>query len=172
MRAFEQIGDADYPDIERDYHHVDACCMYLATRPSVYDTVVTPNMFGDIITDLGAAIAGGMGIAASGNLNPRFDPNDPATGGPSMFEPVHGSSPDIAGQDKANPLATIDTLAMLLRETGKIQHDNTMIATGDRVAEAVQRITPEFAGKPLDRSGYSTTRIGDMTAAALTQQPA
>ena len=185
FRAFQQIGDADYPDIERDYHHVDACCMYLATRPEVYDTVVTPNMFGDIITDLGAAIAGGMGIAASGNLNPRFAPGSAETseagqargergpsessgsGGPSMFEPVHGSSPDIAGQDKANPLATIDTLAMLLRETGKQQSDAAMLEAADLVANAVQQVTPNFAGKPLDRSGYSTTQIGDMAVEAL-----
>jgi 3-isopropylmalate dehydrogenase len=155
MRAFKEIGEADYPDIERDYHHVDACCMYLATKPEVYDTVVTPNMFGDIITDLGAAVAGGMGIAASGNLNPRFDREDATSGGPSMFEPVHGSAPDIAGQNKANPLATIDTLAMLLTETGRL------------VAEAVQRVTPKFEGKPLDRSGLGTDEIGNMAVEAL-----
>jgi 3-isopropylmalate dehydrogenase len=124
-------------------------------------------MFGDIITDLGAAVAGGMGIAASGNLNPRFDRDDPTSGGPSMFEPVHGSSPDIAGQNKANPLATLDTLAMLLNETGKLQQDRAMQEVGRRVAEAVQRITPEFAGKPLDRSGLSTDAIGEMAVEAL-----
>jgi len=167
MRAFQEIGEHDYPDIERDYHHVDACCMYLATKPEVYDTVVTPNMFGDIITDLGAAIAGGMGIAASGNLNPRFDRDDPTSGGPSMFEPVHGSSPDIAGRNKANPLATIDTLAMLLRETGKIQNDAMMQRTADLVADAVQQVTPKFAGKPLDRSGLGTDDIGDMAVEAI-----
>jgi len=167
MRAFQQIGDGDYPDIERDYHHVDACCMYLATRPEVYDTVVTPNMFGDIITDLGAAIAGGMGIAASGNLNPRFDREAPESGGPSMFEPVHGSSPDIAGQNKVNPLATIDTLAMLLTETGKIQNDAAMGEAGRAIARAVQKVTQRFEGKPLDRSGFATDAIGDMVVQAL-----
>jgi 3-isopropylmalate dehydrogenase len=162
FRAFTEIGQADFPDIERVYHHVDACCMYMATKPEIYDTVVVSNMFGDIITDLGAAIAGGMGIAASGNLNP-----DPDSGSPSMFEPVHGSSPDIAGQNKANPLATIDTLAMLLRETGRKKSDSKLIAAGNRVAEAVQKVTPKFSGKRLDRSGYSTTDIGKMCLDAL-----
>ena len=161
-RTFHAIGAAEYSDIEREYHHVDACCMYLATKPEIYDTVVVPNMFGDIITDLGAAIAGGMGIAASGNLNP-----DPSNGNPSMFEPVHGSSPDIAGQNKANPLAAIDTLAMLLAETGKFKGDEKLIAGGQRVAKAVQAVTPRFTGKRLDRSGFSTTEIGQMIVEAL-----
>jgi 3-isopropylmalate dehydrogenase len=162
MRAFERIGAQHYPGIERQYHHVDACCMYLVTKPEIYDVIVTANMFGDIITDLGAAIAGGMGIAASGNLNP--DPDNPA---PSMFEPVHGSSPDIAGQNKANPLACIDSLAMLLRETGRLKGQPKLIQAGDRVAEAVQQVTPRFAGKRLDRSGYGTDEIGRMVLEAL-----
>ncbi|QDU71988.1 3-isopropylmalate dehydrogenase [Mucisphaera calidilacus] len=162
FRAFEAIGEADYADIEREYHHVDACCMYLATKPEIYDTVVVPNMFGDIITDLGAAIAGGMGIAASGNLNP-----DPSNPNPSMFEPVHGSSPDIAGQNKANPLACIDSLAMLLRETGRTQGKPALEAAGERVGAAVLAVTPKFTGKKLDRSGYGTSEIGDMVLEAL-----
>ncbi|XAM01539.1 3-isopropylmalate dehydrogenase [Phycisphaeraceae bacterium D3-23] len=161
MEAFREIA-AEYPDIETDYHHVDACCMYMATRPEVYDTIVVPNMFGDIITDLGAAIAGGMGIAASGNLNP-----DPAAGSVSMFEPVHGSSPDIAGQGKANPLAAIDSLAMLLRETGRAKGRAKLIDAGDKVAQAVQAVTPNFTGKRLDRSGYTTSAIGDMVIKAI-----
>ena len=161
-RLFEQIGEADYADVQREYHHVDACCMYMVTRPEAYDVLVTPNMFGDIITDLGAAIAGGMGIASSGNLNP-----DPNSDSPSMFEPVHGSSPDIAGQDKANPLAAIDTIAMLLRETGRVKGDDKMIQAGDAVSAAVLKVTPQFTGKRLDRSGYSTTQVGDMVLSAL-----
>lgn len=152
----------DYPDVETGYHHVDACCMYMATKPEVYDVIVVPNMFGDIITDLGAAIAGGMGIAASGNLNPDAKANSV-----SMFEPVHGSSPDIAGQNKANPLAAIDSLAMLLRETGRVKSQPALIAAGDDVANAVQAVTPSFTGKRLDRSGYSTSEIGDMVLDAL-----
>jgi len=160
-RAFEELSH-EYPDIERQYQHVDACCMYLATTPEMYDVVVTSNMFGDIVTDLGAAIAGGMGIAASGNLNP-----DPEANAPSMFEPVHGSSPDIAGQNKANPLAAIDTVGLMLREIGRIQDNDAMITAGDAVTSAVQAVTPKFAGKRLDRSGYSTTEIGQMVIDAL-----
>lgn len=162
MRAFTEIGEADYPQVQREYHHVDACCMYLATSPERYDTVVTSNMFGDIVTDLGAAIAGGMGIAASGNLNP--DPTNPA---PSMFEPVHGSSPDIAGQNKANPLACIDSLALLLTETGRVKNEPAMIDAGSDVAKAVRAVTPKFEGKRLDRSGFACDEIGDMVLDAL-----
>ncbi|MEM0915520.1 MAG: isocitrate/isopropylmalate family dehydrogenase, partial [Planctomycetota bacterium] len=123
---------------------------------------VTSNMFGDIITDLGAMIAGGMGIAASGNINP-----DPDADSPSMFEPVHGSSPDIAGHNKANPLAAIDTLALLLKETARQKEDMTLAKAGDQIAAAVQKVTPNFTGKRLDRSGYTTTEIGDMVLDAL-----
>jgi len=167
MRAFTEIGQAEFPEVERAYHHVDACCMYLATSPERYDTVVTANMFGDIITDLGAAIAGGMGIASSGNLNPSFDSSDPTTGGPSMFEPVHGSSPDIAGQNKANPLAAIDSLGLLLTETGRFKAEESLTKAGEALNQAVIATTPEFAGKRLDRSGYSTSEIGDMVLKSL-----
>ncbi|MEM9416041.1 MAG: 3-isopropylmalate dehydrogenase [Planctomycetota bacterium] len=161
METFRELA-AEYSDIATDYHHVDACCMYMATKPEIYDVIVVPNMFGDIITDLGAAIAGGMGIAASGNLNP-----DPAANSVSMFEPVHGSSPDIAGQGKANPLAAIDSLAMLLRETGRTKDRPALVEAGDKVAAAIQQVTPNFTGKRLDRSGYSTSDIGDMVIKAL-----
>lgn len=106
QRAFEEVK-ADYPGIETDYHHVDACTMYMVTKPKVYDVIVTTNMFGDIITDLGAAIQGGMGMAASGNINPTRKMA-------SMFEPVHGSAPDIAGKNLANPIATFLSVAMML----------------------------------------------------------
>ncbi len=115
MRVFEEVGK-EYPDVTREYHHVDACCMYMVLRPESYDVIVTSNMFGDIITDLGAAIAGGMGIAASGNLNPDGK-------APSMFEPIHGSAPDIAGQQKANPAAAILSIAMLLQQTGLVKKE-------------------------------------------------
>ena len=92
-------GEEGIPGIETDYHHVDACTMYMVTKPKIYDVIVTTNMFGDIITDLGAAIQGGMGMAASGNLNPTRQ-------AASMFEPVHGCAPDIAGKGFANPIAT------------------------------------------------------------------
>ena len=106
MRAFEEVK-AEYPQIQTDYHHVDACTMYMVTKPSTYDVIVTTNMFGDIITDIGAAIQGGMGMAASGNLNPTRKYA-------SMFEPVHGSAPDIAGKGLANPIATFLSVAMML----------------------------------------------------------
>jgi len=158
-RAFEAVA-GEYPDVETAYHHVDACCMYLVQSPEVYDTIVTPNMFGDIITDLGAAIAGGMGIAASGNLNPTGE-------APSMFEPVHGSAPDIAGRGVANPIAAIDSMGLLLRETGRIKGDAAAVEAGERVGAAVQRVTPNFAGKRLDRSGHSTEEVGRMVVDAL-----
>lgn len=106
LRAFEEIK-AEYPSIQTGYDHVDACTMYMVTNPARYDVIVTTNMFGDIITDLGAAIQGGMGMAASGNLNPGRTMA-------SMFEPVHGSAPDIAGKNLANPIATFLSVAMML----------------------------------------------------------
>src|SRR5688500_1716838 len=111
MRAFEEVKK-EYGGIETDYHHVDACTMYMVTRPKVYDVIVTTNMFGDIITDLGAAIQGGMGMAASGNINPTRQTA-------SMFEPVHGSAPDIAGRGYANPIATFLSVAMMLDFLGQ-----------------------------------------------------
>ncbi|MEM6552075.1 MAG: 3-isopropylmalate dehydrogenase [Planctomycetota bacterium] len=159
LRTFKELAE-EFPGVETGYQHVDACCMFMVTRPEDYDVIVVPNMFGDIITDLGAAIAGGMGIASSGNL-------DPTGAAPSMYEPVHGSAPDIAGQDKANPIATIDTLALLLRETGRIKGDAAMVAAGDAVAAAVQAVTPRFAGKSLDRSGYGCAEVGSMVIEAL-----
>ena len=161
-RAFNEIGDKDYPDIQRAYHHVDACCMYMAARPEMYDTIVTSNMFGDIITDLGAAVAGGMGMAASGNINP-----DPKAGCPGMFEPVHGSAPDIAGQNKANPIAAVISLGMLLRETGKIKGDQNAVKAGERVEQAVTRVCPKFKGQSMDRLNVGTDKVGDMLVEAL-----
>src|SRR5882757_9738741 len=111
LRAFEEVKN-DYPTIDTDYHHVDACTMYMVTKPKIYDVIVTTNMFGDIITDLGAAIQGGMGMAASGNINPTRQ-------AASMFEPVHGSAPDIAGKGWANPIATFLSVAMMLDFLGQ-----------------------------------------------------
>ncbi|MEO0531645.1 MAG: isocitrate/isopropylmalate family dehydrogenase, partial [Planctomycetota bacterium] len=102
-----------------------------------------------------AAIAGGMGIASSGNLNPDGT-------APGMFEPVHGSAPDIAGQNIANPIATIDSLGLLLRETGRIKENAAAIKAGEQIGAAVRKVTPKFEGKSLDRSGYGTDAIGQM----------
>ena len=109
-RTVEAVG-AGFPDVAVDYCHVDAATMFFVSRPQRFDVVVTDNLFGDIITDLGAAVAGGIGLAASGNINP-------AGTAPSMFEPVHGSAPDIAGQGKADPTATILSVALLLDHLG------------------------------------------------------
>src|SRR5699024_373485 len=109
-RTVEAVG-AEYPEVTVDYLHVDAATIFMATDPARFDVIVTDNLFGDIITDLAAAIAGGIGLAASGNINP--------TGTyPSMFEPVHGSAPDIAGQNKADPTAAVLSVAMLLAHLG------------------------------------------------------
>ncbi len=158
-RVFDEVA-ADFPEVKTGYHHVDACCMHMVANPGQYDVLVVPNMFGDIITDLGAAIAGGMGIAASGNLNPDGT-------APSMFEPVHGSAPDIAGQNKANPIAAIDSLGLLLRETGRILGNADAIAAGDLVGNAVQAVTPRFTGLGLDRSGFGTDEVAKMVIDAL-----
>ena len=109
-RTVEEVG-AEFPQVSTDYLHVDAATIFLTTDPGRFDVIVTDNLFGDIITDIAAAIAGGIGLAASGNINP-------ARTTPSMFEPVHGSAPDIAGQGKADPTATILSVSMLLEHLG------------------------------------------------------
>jgi 3-isopropylmalate dehydrogenase len=109
-RVFDQVA-ADFPDVETGYQHVDAASMFFVTDPGRFDVVVTDNLFGDILTDIGAAIGGGIGLAASGNL-------DVSRTNPSMFEPVHGSAPDIAGQQKADPTATVLSVGLLLSHLG------------------------------------------------------
>ncbi|HET7489967.1 MAG TPA: 3-isopropylmalate dehydrogenase [Acidimicrobiales bacterium] len=111
QRACAEVA-AEYPDVTTGYDHVDAACIHLVERPERYDVLVTDNLFGDILTDLGGAVAGGIGLAASANLNP-------AGTGPSMFEPVHGSAPDIAGTGRANPLAAVRSAAMMLEFLGE-----------------------------------------------------
>jgi 3-isopropylmalate dehydrogenase len=111
-RVFDAVA-AEHPDVSTDYAHVDAASMFFVTDPGRYDVVVTDNLFGDILTDIGAAIAGGIGLAASGNI-------DATRANPSMFEPVHGSAPDIAGQGKADPTATVLSVAMLLEHLGHL----------------------------------------------------
>ena len=153
FRAFEEIGQRDYADIDRDYNHVDACCMWFVKNPEFYDTIVVPNMFGDIITDLGAIIQGGMGIAAGGNINP-----DP--GGTSMYEPIGGSAPKYTGKDVINPLACIGALAMLLQNSGYKK-------AGDRVEKAIKKVTPKLQSLGAGKMGYSTTEVGNLVCEAL-----
>ena len=140
-RTFNEVA-AEYPDVTTAYNHVDAACIYFVDNPQRYDVIVTDNLFGDILTDLGGAISGGIGRASSGNLNP-------ARTGPSMFEPVHGSAPDIAGQNKANPVAAILSGAMMLEFLGE--------------PDAAARIR-QACREPL--SG-STTGVGDAIAALV-----
>jgi 3-isopropylmalate dehydrogenase len=142
-RTFDEVA-AEYSDVDTAYNHVDAACIYLVQDPERYDVIVTDNLFGDILTDLGGAIAGGIGKAASANLNP-------ARTGPSLFEPVHGSAPDIAGTGKADPTAAVISAAMMLDFLGETD-------AASRVRKAV-----EAAG---DVTG-STTEIGDAIATAL-----
>jgi 3-isopropylmalate dehydrogenase len=153
LRAFEEVK-SEYPDIATDYHHVDACTMYMVTKPKIYDVIVTTNMFGDIITDLGAAIQGGMGMAASGNINPTKQ-------AASMFEPVHGSAPDIAGKNFANPIATFLSVAMMLDFLGQAK-------AAAAINQACREIVADKKNHTRDLGGTaSTTQVGDAVAARI-----
>ncbi len=142
-RSFNEVA-TEYNGVETAYNHVDAACIYFVQDPQRYDVIVTDNLFGDILTDLGGAVSGGIGLAASANLNP-------AGGGPSMFEPVHGSAPDIAGQNKANPIAAIYSGAMMLDHLGEADAAAKIRAACDACAELTG----------------STTEIGAAVIAAL-----
>src|ERR1019366_5503476 len=149
---------ADFPDIAVDYCHVDAATIYFVTDPQRFDVIVTDNLFGDILTDLGAAIAGGIGLAASGNINP-------ARTTPSMFEPVHGSAPDIAGKAIADPTATVLSVAMLLAPPGPHEAPAPVEAA---VAADLAAIAPNRAATPDSASGRvprpvrrATHEVGD-----------
>lgn len=148
-RAFNEMGENEFPDIRREYYHVDATCMWMIKNPEWFDVIVTTNMFGDIITDLGAITQGGMGIAAGGNINPE---------GVSMFEPIGGSAPKYTGKNVINPLAAIACGGMMLEHLGE-----------DKAARAIEyaimdvtanRIKDLGAGK----MGYSTTQVGDLVS--------
>jgi 3-isopropylmalate dehydrogenase len=140
QRTFNEVA-ADFPDVQTAYHHIDAACIYFVESPSRYDVVVTDNLFGDILTDLAGAIAGGIGLAASANLNP-------ARTGPSLFEPVHGSAPDIAGTNTANPLAAIRSAALMLDFLGEAD-----------AAARIEKAVADAAG-----ASGSTTELGDLVA--------
>ncbi|OWP22751.1 3-isopropylmalate dehydrogenase [Microbacterium sp. AISO3] len=146
-RIVDEVA-AEHPDVAVDYLHVDAATIFLVTNPGRFDVIVTDNLFGDILTDLAGAVTGGIGLAASGNINP-----DGAF--PSMFEPVHGSAPDIAGQQKADPTAAILSVSLLLDHLG--------------LTEAARRVTHAVEADIADRSSEprTTTQIGDAIAARL-----
>jgi 3-isopropylmalate dehydrogenase len=148
-RVFHEVGARDYPDVARDYYHVDACCMWMVKNPEWFDVLVTGNMFGDIITDLGAITQGGMGIAAGGNINP---------GGVSMFEPIGGSAPKYTGKNVINPLAAICAGLMMLDHLGE-----------QRAAAAIEAAVKHVTGSKLKslnagQMGFSTTEVGDLIA--------
>jgi 3-isopropylmalate dehydrogenase len=147
-RVFHEIGEKEYPDIARDYAHVDATCMWFVKNPEWFDVIVTDNMFGDIITDLGAMIQGGMGVAAGGNINPE---------GVSMFEPIGGSAPKYTGQNVINPLAAIGALKMLLDEIGET-------AAAADVEKGIKYACTQMKSMSAGKMGMSTTEVGDMVA--------
>ena len=148
-RAFHEIGEKDFPEVKREYYHVDATCMWMVKNPEWFDVIVTGNMFGDIITDLGAITQGGMGIAAGGNINPN---------GVSMFEPIGGSAPKYTGKNIINPLASICCGIMMLEhlnedEAAQAIDKSVMYVTGNKIKDM-------GAGK----MGYTTSEVGDMIA--------
>ena len=149
-RTFMEVA-REYPDITPDYAHIDATTMWMVKNPEWFDVIVTENMFGDIITDLGAMVQGGMGVAAGGNINPQ---------GVSMFEPIGGSAPKYTGQNIINPVASILAGAMMLDQLGQA-----------KAAEAVERSVIAVIGKmksmAAGKMGFSTSQVGDMVAAGL-----
>jgi 3-isopropylmalate dehydrogenase len=158
-RAFHAMGP-EYPDVTRDYNHIDAACMWFVKNPEYYDTVVVPNMFGDIITDIGAMIQGGLGVSAGGNINP-----DP--GGCSMFECMGGSAPKYTGQNIINPIAAIAAMGMLLTVLGDQKGLPNLSRAGQRVEDAIGKTTPRMQSMSAGRMGHSSSEVGDLVAAAL-----
>ncbi|MCR4420443.1 MAG: 3-isopropylmalate dehydrogenase [Clostridia bacterium] len=151
QRTFYEVGE-EYPDITKDYAHVDAACMWMVKNPEQFDVIVTDNMFGDIITDLGAIIQGGMGIAAGANINPQ---------GVSMFEPIGGSAPKYAGKNLINPLAAICAGAMMLENLGQEE-------AARRVEEAVMRVCRDhLKSLAAGQMGYTTSEVGDLVVSYL-----
>ncbi len=148
-RVFDQVA-AEFPEVTTDYLHVDAATIFFVTQPERFDVIVTDNLFGDILTDLAAAVTGGIGLAASGNINP-------SGAFPSMFEPVHGSAPDIAGQGKADPTATVLSVAMLLSHLGHTEE----------AAKIEAAVAADLAERASLTAARSTSEIGDALAARV-----
>ncbi len=151
-RTFQEVA-AEYPDIETDYAHVDAICMWMVKNPEWFDVIVTDNMFGDIITDLGAMIQGGMGIAAGGNINPE---------GLSMFEPIGGSAPKYTGQGIINPIAAISAAQLMLETLGESE------AAGLVEKAVIGVLRDDLKGIAAGKMGYSTSEVGDLVAGRAT----
>ena len=146
-RVFAEMG-GEYPDVKREYYHVDATCLYMVLSPEMFDVMVVENMFGDIITDLGAVTQGGLGIAAGGNINPE---------GVSMFEPIGGTAPMWTGKNAINPLAAIGALQMMLEHLGE---KDAAKRVDEGIAFAISKMTSMIAGE----MGMSTTQVGDLVA--------
>jgi 3-isopropylmalate dehydrogenase len=145
QRVVDEVA-AEFPDVQTDYVHVDAACIYFLDWPARFDVIVTDNMFGDIITDLGAMIQGGMGIAAGGNINPT---------GVSMFEPIGGTAPDHTGKGTINPLAAIGAIEMLLRQLGEDD-------AAEKVDRGIRAATAQMKSMRAGEMGMSTTEVGDL----------
>lgn len=153
FRSFNEMGDAEYADIKRDYNHIDAANMWLVKNPEWFDVAVTENLFGDIITDLGAMIQGGLGIAAGGNINPE---------GVSMFEPMGGSAPKYQGQNKINPMAAISAAAIMMDSLGETELANDMEKA---ISEALA--SGKIKSLAAGRMGMTTTEVGDYVASLI-----
>ncbi|MGI5939917.1 MAG: 3-isopropylmalate dehydrogenase [Thermoleophilia bacterium] len=151
-RVFAEMG-AEYPDIKREYYHVDATCLYMVASPEMFDVMVVENMFGDIVTDLGAITQGGLGIAAGGNINPE---------GVSMFEPIGGTAPDWTGKNAINPLAAIGAVQMMLEHLGE---GRAAASIEKGITEAVGRMKSMTAGQ----MGMGTDAVGDIVAKSVTR---
>ena len=149
-RVFAEVG-AEFPDVKREYYHVDATCLYMVASPEMFDVIVTENMFGDIITDLAAITQGGLGVAAGGNINPE---------GVSMFEPIGGTAPMWTGKNAINPIAAIGAGAMMLTALGEE-------AAGSAIEAAIAKTTPKMKSQMANQMGFTTTQLGDLVAAAL-----
>ncbi len=145
QRTFDEVA-REYPRITTDYAHVDATCMWMVKNPEWFDVIVTDNMFGDIITDLGAMIQGGMGIAAGGNINPE---------GTSMFEPIGGSAPKYTGKNVVNPMAAIAACQMMLEHLGETEAANL-------VEQAIINVVGQLKSLSAGKMGYTTTEVGDL----------
>jgi len=150
-RAFEDMGSKDYPELKRDYNHVDAANMWFVKNPEWFDVAVTENLFGDIVTDLGAMIQGGLGVSAGGNINPE---------GVSMFEPMGGSAPKYTGKKVINPMAAIGAAMMMLDALGETE-------SAEAVERAMTEVMKKMKSQAAGKMGYSTTEIGDLVANLL-----
>ncbi|OIO76540.1 MAG: 3-isopropylmalate dehydrogenase [Elusimicrobia bacterium CG1_02_37_114] len=152
MRIFEEVGK-EFKDIKKGHAYVDACCMWMVKNPEWFDVIVTNNLFGDIITDLGAITQGGLGVAAGGNINPE---------GVSMFEPIHGSAPKYTGKNVINPIATIAAGAMMMDILGET-------ATAENIEKAIRKSLSSGKFKSMDagKMGMSTSEVGDLIAKSI-----